>query len=233
MRIGGFQKLSLVDFPGKVAATVFVQGCNFHCGYCHNPDLVLLANFKATLPVQEVLTFLNDRRGKIEGVVITGGEPTLQQGLAPFIAQVKEMAFAVKLDTNGSHPEVLSSLLRSHLLDYIAMDIKSSLGKYPQLTGSASDPALLKESIDLIINSGIPYQFRTTLVKEFCSPEDLDDIHRLIGKADHYVLQPFVRSQKLVDIRFDHPDQYTSAQVEALKAKYELGTRPKGREENI
>ena len=221
MRIGGFQKLTLVDFPGKVAATVFVQGCNFRCGYCHNPELVLPQFFQAPLSPEMVLDYLNDRRGKLEGVVITGGEPTLQEGLVDFITRIKEMGFAVKLDTNGSHPEVLSSLIGLNLLDYIAMDIKSPLAKYAQVTGVACDTTHLKESIDLIIKSGIPYQLRTTLVKEFCSKEDLCDIRLLAGGADHYVLQPFVPSQKMIDPRFDHQNQYTNTQVEALKAKYD------------
>ncbi len=198
MRIGGFQKLTLVDFPGKVAATVFTQGCNFRCGYCHNPELVLPQFFQAPLPAEEIFNYLNDRRGKIEGVVITGGEPTIQKGLEFFIARIKKMGFAVKLDTNGSLPEILSSLIKLKLLDYIAMDVKSSLGTYSQITGVASDTTKILESIDLIIKSGIPYQFRTTLVKEFCSEKDLRDIRLLIRQADHYVLQPFVHSPKMI-----------------------------------
>jgi pyruvate formate lyase activating enzyme len=221
LRIGGFQKLTLVDFPGKVAATVFTQGCNFRCGYCHNPELVLPQFFQTPLAPGPVLDYLNDRRGKLEGVVITGGEPTLQKGLVNFIARIKKMGFAVKLDTNGSHPEVLSSLIGLNLLDYIAMDIKSSLKKYSQVTGVACDTAKIRESIDLIVKSGVPYQLRTTLVKEFCSREDLCDIRPLIKKADIYLLQPFVPSEKMVDVRFNHQSQYTSAEVEKLKAKYD------------
>ncbi len=198
MRIGGFQKLTLVDFPGLVAATVFTQGCNFRCGYCHNPELVLPQFFQAPLPPEVVLDYLNDRRGKLEGIVITGGEPTLQKGLSGFIARIKEMGFAVKLDTNGSHPQVLSSLISLNLLDYIAMDVKSSLARYSQVTGVACDTTKILESIDLIIKSGLPYQFRTTLVKEFCSKEDLEDIRLLVRGSDHYVLQPFVHSPKMI-----------------------------------
>ncbi len=213
--------MTLVDFPGLVAATVFVQGCNFRCGYCHNPELVLPRLFQAPLLPSTVLDYLNDRRGKLEGIVITGGEPTLQKGLSCFIARIKEMGFAVKLDTNGSHPEVLSSLIGLNLLDYIAMDIKSSLKKYSQITGAACDTTKIRESIDLIIKSGIPYQLRTTLVKEFCSREDLCDIQLLIGKAGHYLLQPFVLSQKMIDVRFNHQSQYTGTEVEKLKAQYD------------
>ena len=221
MRIGGFQKLTLVDFPGLVAATVFTQGCNFRCGYCHNPELVLPQFFKAPLSPETVLDYLNDRRGKLEGVVITGGEPTLQIGLVDFIVRIKEMGFAVKLDTNGSHPEVLLSLLGLNLLDYIAMDIKSSLSKYNLVTGVVCETTKILESIDLIIKSGIPYQFRTTLVKEFCSKKDLCDMQLLMKQADHYVLQPFIPSRKIIDLQFNHQSQYTSTEVEALKAQYD------------
>jgi len=221
MRIGGFQKLTLVDFPGLVAATVFTQGCNFRCGFCHNPELVLPEQYQATVPLEKVFDFLSHRRGKLQGVVITGGEPTLQQGLVNFITRVKAMGFAVKLDTNGSHPEVLSSLLELNLIDYIAMDIKSSLGRYSQVTGIACDTSKIQESIGIIINSGIPYQFRTTLVKEFCSYEDLDNIQSLLEKADHYVLQPFVPSQKMIDLRFSSQKQYAISELELLKAKYD------------
>jgi len=222
MRIGGLQKLTLVDFPGKVAATVFVQGCNFRCCFCHNAPLVLPQLFQEPLSPDEVFNYLNTRRGKLGGVVISGGEPTLQQDLADFIVRVKEMGFAVKLDTNGSRPDVLRSLIGSNLLDYIAMDIKTSLPKYVKLAGLDCDPTKIKESIDIIIKSGIPYQFRTTLIKEFCSADDLSDIRFLIGKANHYVLQPFVSSGKMVNPQLDYQDQYTDEQVQALKAKYDV-----------
>ncbi len=222
MRIGGFQKLTLVDFPGLIAATVFTQGCNFRCGYCHNPELALPEFFQAPLPPEAVFDYLNGRRGKLEGIVISGGEPTVQEGLADFITRIKTMGFAVKLDTNGSHPEILSSLIALNLLDYIAMDVKSSLAKYRQVIGIACDTAKIRESIDLIIKSGVPYQFRTTLVKEFCSKEDLEDIRLLIREADHYVLQPFIPSRKIIEARFNQQSQYTSYEVEQLKAQYDI-----------
>jgi pyruvate formate lyase activating enzyme len=173
------------------------------------------------LSLQEILDYLQLRRGKLQGVVITGGEPTLQEGLADFIVQIKDMGFAVKLDTNGSCPEVLTSLFERKLIDYIAMDIKSSFGKYPQLTGPGFDTDKIRQSIDLIIHSGIPYQFRTTLVKEFCSDADLSDIQDLIKGANHYVLQPFILSPKMIDHDFSQQSQYTHAEMELLKAKFE------------
>ena len=221
MRIGGFQKLTLVDFPGLVAATVFTQGCNFSCCYCHNPELVLPQFFQEPLPAEEVFSYLNGRQGKIEGVVITGGEPTLQKGLVDFIVRIKELGFAVKLDTNGSHPEVLSFLFELKLLDYIAMDVKSTVEKYGKVIGIDCDRAKLKESINLIVQSGIPYQLRTTLVKEFCSEEDLCDIQTFIEKADHYVLQPLVWHEKMLSAQLDRKNQYTNDQVELLKSKFD------------
>ncbi len=225
MRIAGFQKLTLVDYPGLVAATVFTQGCNFRCGYCHNPQLVLPEHYQEPMPSEQVLDFLNGRRGKLDGVVITGGEPTIQQGLAEFIARIKEMGFAVKLDTNGSNPQILSSLLASKFLDYIAMDIKSSLLKYSEVTGTACDIERIKESIGIIINSGISYQFRTTLVKGHCSNEDLSDIQFLIRHGTHYVLQPLVLSEKMVDPHFSRHNQFSIQEVDILKSKYEK-TKP-------
>jgi len=221
MRIGGFQKLTLIDFPGKVAATVFTQGCDFRCGFCHNPELVLPHLFQEPLSPELVLDYLSDKREKLQGVVITGGEPTLQKGLVDFITRVKEMGFAVKLDTNGSHPEVLSTLLGLNLLDYIAMDIKTSLVKYAEVTGVACDTEKIQESIDLIIHSGIPYQLRTTLIKDYCSEEDLPYIQLLVEKADHYVLQAFTPSEKMIDPLLNHQDQYTKPEIEKLKAQYD------------
>jgi len=221
MRIAGFQKLTLVDFPGKIAASIFTQGCNFRCGYCHNPELALPSLFQEPISPEIVLSYLNGRRGLLEGVVITGGEPTLQKGLADFMRKIKEMGFLVKLDTNGSHPEVIADLLRSKQLDYIAMDIKTSLVRYAEMTGIACDTIRIKESIDLIINSGIPYQLRTTLVKEFCSDEDLGNIQHVIGKARHYVLQPFVLTPEVIDPHQFDQSQYTHTEIETLKAKYE------------
>ena len=222
MRIGGFQKLSLVDFPGMVAATIFTQGCNFRCSYCHNPQLVLPQSFQVPLAPEKVLDYLKERRGKIEGIVISGGEPTIQAGLIDFIVNIKIMGFALKLDTNGSHPEVLSALFDLKLLDYVAMDIKTTFEKYDKLVGSACDISKFKESIHLIVNSNIPYQFRTTLVKEFCLDKDLDGIQLMIKGADHYVLQPFVFTQQMVNHQLVFQEQYTNTQTELLKEKYEL-----------
>lgn len=218
MRIGGFQKLTLVDFPGKVAATVFTQGCNFRCGYCHNPELVCPESFGPLIPAQQVLDELKNRQGKLQGVVITGGEPTLQKGLVDFIAQVKKFDFAVKLDTNGSHPEVLTHLIDLRMIDYIAMDIKTSLTKYSQFC----DPKNIQESIEIILGSGLPHQFRTTVVKTLCSLEDFFDIRNAIQGTNQYVLQAFTLAPKMVDPSLGRQDQYTPEEFESLKAQFEI-----------
>jgi len=213
--------LTLVDYPGLVAASVFTQGCNFRCHYCHNRELVIPEYFSEPLAVNVIFDYLSGRQGKLEGVVITGGEPTLQKGLIDFIVQVKKLGFAVKLDTNGSHPEVLSTLLDLGLIDYFALDIKTSLKKYAHITGIACEAVKIKESIGIIVNSGVRYQLRTTLVKGFCSEEDLWDIQGLIGSAKNYILQPFEFSKKMVNEPSIQRTQYTPGEIEMLRAKYE------------
>jgi pyruvate formate lyase activating enzyme len=135
MKIGGLQKFSLLDYPGKISAVVFTQGCNFRCPYCHNPELVDPERFQECIPEDEIFAFLETRRGKLEAVTVTGGEPTIQNGLSSFVRRIKDMGFMVKLDTNGSRPEVLEELIRHKLIDYIAMDIKAPLEKYEAVTG--------------------------------------------------------------------------------------------------
>ncbi len=202
MRIGGFQRLTLVDYPGKVAATVFTQGCNFRCGFCHNAALVLPEAFQVPIPEQEVLEFCRQRRGQLQGIVISGGEPTIQKGLVDFIASLKDMGYVVKLDTNGSHPEVVAALIDQKLIDYIAMDVKTSLARYAEVVRCGCDIAKIQQSIDLILKCGLPYQFRTTLVDSVCSINDLLSIQDMLHDSNNYVLQPFVPSSTMVDPLF-------------------------------
>ena len=150
MRIGGFQKFSLLDYPGKMAAIIFTQGCNFRCGYCYNLSLMCPEHFNEPLDEKEILGFLELRKGKLEGVVVTGGEPTIQLGLDDFLSKIKAMGYAIKLDTNGNRPDVLARLIESKLVDFIAMDIKTSLDRYEQAVGVSLDTQNIKKSIDLI-----------------------------------------------------------------------------------
>ena len=184
MKIGGLQKVSLIDYPGLICAIVFLQGCNFKCSYCHNPELVDPQLFQPCIKENEVLDFLNTRKGKLDAVTITGGEPTIQDDLAPFIKQIKKMGFAVKLDTNGSQPQVIKTLLDEKLLDFIAMDIKAPLEKYKSIVKVPVNADSIKESIRLILKAKIPYEFRTTIVESQLEEKDILQIAKLISGAN-------------------------------------------------
>lgn len=189
MRIGGLLKFSLIDYPGKIAAVVFTQGCNYRCPFCHNPELVLPSLFKDPLDPAEVLVFLEKRRGQLQGVTITGGEPTIQPGLMVFMRQVKAMGFLVKLDTNGSNPDVLEKILAAGLTDFVAMDIKSSPTGYAKAAGLAVDMSALERSAGLIKAAHVPYIFRTTAVKGLVAREDILAIRAFLGDGCAYKLQ--------------------------------------------
>ena len=188
MKLGGLIKFTLIDFPGRPAAVVFTQGCNFRCRYCHNPELVYPHMFSAPMPEEELFFFLKRRQGTLEGVVITGGEPTLHEDILDFTAKIKNMGFAVKWDTNGTRPDVLREAYARKLLDYVAMDLKAPLEKYSVITGVDFNPAILKESMKLITQSGIPYQFRTTYDKEVLTDDDIAATRALTDEK-HYRVQ--------------------------------------------
>lgn len=200
MLICGLQKLAMVDFPGKLAATVFTGGCNLRCPFCHNALLVnRLEENPETHSVEEVLDFLKKRKGFLDGVVLSGGEPLLQSGAADFLAAIKAMGFAVKLDTNGCYPEKLKEILDRGLVDYVAMDIKNSREKYALTVGiPAFDITPIEQSVQLLKNSGIDYEFRTTIVKEFHTAQDLVSIGQWLDGSPRYFLQQFVDSGDLV-----------------------------------
>lgn len=194
MKIAGLQKLTLLDFPGRMACIVFTEGCNFRCPFCHNASLVTRSGANAEVPGEEFFSFLKKRKGILDGVVITGGEPTLSVGLQEFIEAVKQEGYPVKLDTNGSFPERIQTLLERGLLDYIAMDIKTIPEKYSMVAGVPIGYSNIQKSIDLIINSGIPHEFRTTVVKGLHVAEDIVSIAKMLGKDQSYYLQSFVDS---------------------------------------
>lgn len=201
MKIGGFQRFSLIDYPAKISAIIFTQGCNFRCPYCHNPELIDPKLFTSALDEDLIFSFLRKRVGKLDGVVITGGEPLLQHDLIEFIKKVKEMGYLIKLDTNGSYPEKLERLLTKNLIDYIAMDIKAPLEKYHDVVQTDVCTEKIMESITIILNSNIDYEFRTTVVKALLTEDDLICIAKLIRGAKRYVLQKFVMS-KILDESF-------------------------------
>lgn len=191
MKIGGLQKVSLIDYPGKISAIIFTQGCNFRCPYCHNPELVEKKLYRPCLSVENILEFLESRRGKLDAVTITGGEPTLQEGLIPFIGTIRKMGFSVKLDSNGSRPDVLARLIEEKLLDFIAMDVKAPAAKYAGVVRAAIPIDVVRESIGRILRSNLPHEFRTTVVSSQLSPEDILEIaHEIIG-AKRYAMQKF------------------------------------------
>lgn len=208
MIIGGLQKTSLLDFPEKIAAIVFTMGCNFRCGYCHNPELI-----NGEAKIEEVFEFLKTRQGKLDGVVITGGEPCLQKDLPEFIKQVKELGFAVKLDTNGSFPEMLEKVLPD--LDYVAMDIKAPLEKYSQIVNVDVDTSKILKSIEVLKNGGVDYEFRTTVVKSQLSFEDFEKIGQLIQGVPRYYLQRFEAS-KILDKSLENEKTYSTEEFERI-----------------
>lgn len=193
MKIGGLNKFSLSDFPGKIAAVVFTQGCNFRCPYCHNGPLITqhVPN-DLLIPEEEFFRFLNIRGRQLDAVVVSGGEPTIQPGLSAFLRRIKGMGLLAKLDTNGSNPKVLRNLLKKELLDYIAMDVKAPLHIYNCLTGTVT-PVIrqIQESIVLVSESGIDHEFRTTVVELLLWPEDIRSIQELIPPGSTHRLQDF------------------------------------------
>jgi pyruvate formate lyase activating enzyme len=193
MRIGGFEKFSLVDYPGKVSAVVFTQGCNFRCGYCHNPQLVYPELYTDLISSEEIVEFLEKRIGRIDGVVITGGEPSLQKNLISFMNRIKAMGFLVKLDTNGNKPEVIEEVIASGLADYIAMDIKGPFTKYSKICAVEVDITDIKKSIYLIKNSGIRYQFRTTFDTGLLNNFDLEEVCSYLNNPGSLVVQDCIK----------------------------------------
>ena len=196
MKISGLQPVTASDFPGRMAAIVFTQGCNFHCPFCHNASLLPM-DADTLIEVDMVLGFLQKRQKLLDGVVITGGEPCLQDDLAGFCKQVKDMGFDIKLDTNGSRPEVIEGLLDENLVDFIAMDIKAPLSRLPELTGTVSHGPQISQSISLIAESGIEHLFRTTDVKPLLSSKDHRSIKELVPPGSRHVVQPFVAKNAL------------------------------------
>lgn len=198
MIVGGFQRFSLIDYPDKICAIVFTQGCNFRCSYCHNPELVDTrrpAPATGGLNEEEILSFLDRRKGKLDAVTITGGEPLLQSDLDDFLSAVKGLGYLVKVDTNGSFPSRLERIIKSRSIDYIAMDIKTSLDRYEYVIKRRINKASILDSIRLIMDSGLDYEFRTTVVRAFCEKGDFLKIGQLIKNSRLYVLQRFVPSK--------------------------------------
>lgn len=200
--IAGLQKLSLVDYPGRMAATVFLSGCQMRCPFCHNSELTQPSYSSLSEP--QLLQFLEKRKTILDGVVITGGEPTLQP-IRRLIEIIKQIGYPVKLDTNGLRPDVLEDLLNAQLLDYVAMDIKNDPDNYARTAGTHINIDLIRASIKLLLNAQIPYEFRTTIVPELHTDRSMQNIGQLIQGADQYALQPFVMRDTVPQQNFTEP----------------------------
>lgn len=198
MIFSGFQKMTLLDFPGRVACTLFTAGCNLRCPFCHNASLVLQRSAESHTE-EDILSYLKKRTGLLDGICITGGEPLMHQGLKDFIKQVKALGFAVKLDTNGCFPDRLKELIDEGLLDYVAMDVKSSMENYGKVVGiEGFDTANVEKSIDLLLENRVDFEFRTTAVSPLHTPEDIAALTARIKGAKKYFLQNFVDSGDLL-----------------------------------
>ncbi len=220
MKIGTIQRFSLIDFPGRICAIVFTQGCNFRCPYCHNPELVEPSLFAEGMEEPDLLAFLHRRRGKLDAVSITGGEPLLQRGVIPFIEKVRALGYLVKVDTNGSFPLVLKEMLDKGLLDYIAMDVKAPLERYGEVVKAPVNPESIAHSIRLIMNSGVDYEFKTTVVSSLLTGRDVEKIGTLITGAKRYYLQRFVPS-KTLDPAFMNEKPWDDDPLSAMKERLE------------
>lgn len=227
MNISGFQKLTLLDFPGHTACTLFTLGCNMRCPFCHNTPLVT-GTAEERYSEEEIFSFLKKRQGLLDGVAITGGEPLLQKDIVPFIRRIRELGYSVKLDTNGSCPEKLQELLDEGLLSYIAMDIKNTREKYPLTSGSDIPWETVRESIEMIKNSGVPHEFRTTVVKEHHTEDDIVSVARLLGKEEKYYLQQYKDSGDILSEGCSaHPDAVLFSMAENAR-KYVLLCETRG-----
>ena len=218
MLIGGFQKFSLIDYPGRICAIIFTQGCNFKCPYCHNPELVDSKLFQEPINEKIILSFLEQRKRKLDGIVITGGEPTLQKDLPEFIKKIRNAGFSVKLDSNGTNPKMLKFLIEKNLINYIAMDIKAPLEKYKKVVGVKNNTNLIKESIKTIMSSGLKYEFRTTFAKGILTEVDIMTIGKLIKGARLYVLQKLINQNKVLNPVFlKDVKNYSNQELDLIK----------------
>ncbi len=220
MLIGGIQTLSLLDFPKKVSAIVFTAGCNFRCGFCHNPEFVdpnqIKKLTKNLIPEEKFFKFLKSRKNFLDGVVVSGGEPTIHLDLVSFIEKIKDMGFLVKLDTNGTNPQIIDELFEKKLIDYIAMDIKNIASAYNDICGVSVNFKNIKTSRDLILNSGISHEFRTTVLQNFHDDKKIEEIAKFCQGANRYTLQNF-RPEKTLDQNFSNFHGFLPKQLTKFK----------------
>lgn len=223
MIIGGLEKLTLIDYPDHLAAIIFTQGCNFRCHFCYNPMLVWpvagadVKNKKEKglqdFDLDDLFLFLKERFGRLEGVVITGGEPTLQPDLVSFIKKIKEIGYLVKLDTNGTNPIMLDELIKEKLVDYVAMDLKAPLSRYEEVVGVPVNCSNIEKSVKIIMSSGLPYEFRTTVVPGLLGKDDFSDMGLFIEGASKWYLQKFKSDTSLVDGNYTSKKAYSDKEM--------------------
>ncbi|NLZ74296.1 anaerobic ribonucleoside-triphosphate reductase activating protein [Candidatus Falkowbacteria bacterium] len=228
MIIGGLEKLTFLDYPDHLAAIIFTQGCNFRCRFCYNPMLVLPRQGEdvknkeekgfSALSTEDLFLFLRERFGRLDGVVITGGEPTMHPDLPSFIKKIKEIGYLVKLDTNGTNPGMIEKLLKEKLIDYIAMDLKAPLDKYEEVVGVKVNCDNIRKSAKMIISSGLPYEFRTTVVPGLLVKEDIDKMGEIIKGAEKWYLQNFKSDTELVDAKLKGEAGYTAKEMTEFAA---------------
>ncbi len=218
MKIGGLQKFTLIDYPEKIACTVFLSGCNFRCPWCYSPELVLPEEIERNRGIdkEDFFSFLRKRKGRLEGVVICGGEPTIHKDLFPFIKEIRKEGFPVKIDTNGSYPEVLEELIKESLIDYIAMDVKLSPENYGKITVEENYAGKIKKSIKLLLEDRVNYEFRTTLVPGVHDIKEVKEIGEEIKGAKRYFLQNFL-PEKNMEKSFLKEKPFTKEELEEFK----------------
>ena len=229
MNILGFQKMTLLDFPGKVACTIFLGGCNFRCPFCHNASLVTHIDDSKSIPENEVLDFLKKRIGLIDGVCITGGEPLINNDIDSFIKKIKDMGYLVKLDTNGSFPDKLISLVENGLIDYVAMDIKNSKEKY-SVTADCKNFKIgdIEKSVEFLLSGKVDYEFRTTVVKQLHTLDDISQIGQWIKGAKRYFLQNFVDSGDLIGSGFSEVESTVLCKMQQTAQAFVVKTEIRG-----
>jgi pyruvate formate lyase activating enzyme len=226
MKIGGLEKLSLIDYPGNLSAIVFTTACNFRCHFCYNPMLVwpleelggIEYKNKGFSPIleEDLFLFLRSRVGKLDGVVITGGEPTMHSDLPKFIQKIRELGFKIKLDTNGTNPKMLREMINDNLIDYLAMDLKAPLDKYQSVVGVAVDCQKLLESVKIVVTSGLPHEFRTTVTPGLLELDDFFEMGKIIQGADAWYLQKFKSDTDLVDPKFQGKKAFSIQEMEKM-----------------
>ncbi len=214
--VGGIQKLSLVDFPGHVAAALFTAGCNMRCGYCHNPELVLPERLAPSIPIDDIMLFLQSRVGRLDGVVVSGGEPTIHDDLPELIRRIKALGYDVKLDSNGTRPEMIRQLIDDKMIDFVAMDIKGPLEKYQMIAARPIDLEAVQETIALLISSGIGHEFRTTIVREQLEPNDFHKVGEMVRGAKRFALQHFRPGSTLAP-QFEQASTFSETEFQEAK----------------